>query len=441
MHQNNSLRLLLFSIFLFISGSVSGQTTAKSLEDCIDYALTHHPEVRIAELQMKDADWQIKENKSTGLPQFKAGLDYQYFIQRPGIPQSALFPGGSDEKVAFSANHSLSPSLSFNQLLYSRSYGIALKASQYYRDYSLAGIEVARQKVRYQVVEAYLPTLVLTEGLITLDKNIGSIEKLLSETKEINRAGFAEQLDVDRLELTLSTLRSERSSLVRQHEVVLNYLKFAIGMPVTDSLSLSDDLNKLLARYSDADLSSDINFMNRSEYVQVLKGRDLSALQVDLNSKTWIPTIAAFLQYSPGWQGGFGNDTKWFFIPSAVTGVSISVPIWDGGTSKARRERANLDLQEIDQQKKMLENAITLEVENARKQYLNAQERVSNQRRNLELAQRIYDTTQKKYKAGIGSSFEITHAEQELYAAQKEVIDAMYDLLVAKAAIGKALGK
>ncbi len=147
MYQNNSLRLLLASVLIFTIGAATGQNAAMSLNDCIDYALTNHPDIRVAELQVKDADWQIKENKGSGLPQFKAGLDYQYFIQRPGIPQSALFPGGSDEKVAFNANHSLAPSIALNQLIYSRSYGIALKAAQYYREYSQAGLAVTRQKM------------------------------------------------------------------------------------------------------------------------------------------------------------------------------------------------------------------------------------------------------------------------------------------------------
>lgn len=88
----------------------------------------------------------------------------------------------------------------------------------------------------------------------------------------------------------------------------------------------------------------------------------------------------------------------------------------------------------------MLENVIELEVENARKQYLSAQERASNQRRNLELAERIYQTTQTKYRAGVGSSFEITQAEQSLYTAQKNLIDSLYDFLLAKSAVRKALG-
>lgn len=440
MQNKNFLKLLFFSLFLFIFVQANGQEREMSMEDCVNYALTNHPDVKVAELALKDADWQIKESKSTGLPQFTGGVDYQYFIQRPGIPQSALFPGGSDEKVYFSANHNLAPNLSWDQLFYSRDYGLALKGAQVYRDYAQAGLALTRQNIRFQVIDAYLPTLVITEGVGILDKNISSVEKLLTETKAINKAGFAEQLDVDRLELSLSTLQTDRSNLLRQYEITVNALKFSMGMPVSDSIALVDDLDTLLVRYAFTDLTTPINFMNRAEYVQLLKARDLNALNIDLNSKTWIPTLRGFLQYSPSWQGGFGTDPRWFFIPSAIAGVSVSFTIWDGGSSKAKRERARLDVESVDQQKRTLENAITLELENARKQYINAEERVNNQRRNLELAERIYDTTQKKYRAGVGSSFEITQAEQSLYLAQKNLIDALYDFVLAKSAVRKALG-
>jgi outer membrane protein TolC len=440
MQKKNFPKLLLFSLFLFIFTQVNGQSREMGMEDCVNYALSNHPDVKVAELALKDADWQIKESKSIGLPQFSGGIDYQYFIQRPGIPQSALFPGGTDEKVYFSANHSLAPSISWDQLFYSRDYGLALRGAQVYRDYAQAGLALTRQNIRFQVIDAYLPTLVITEGVKILDKNISNVEKLLSETKAVSKAGFAEQLDVDRLELALSTLQSDRSSLLRQQEIVVNALKFTMGMPVQDSIELVDNLDTLLARYVTTDLVSQVNFMNRAEYIQLLKARDLNALQVDQNSKVWIPSVRGFLQYSPSWQGGFGDDPRWFFIPSSLAGISVSFTIWDGGLSKAKRERARLDVQSVDQQKRTLENAITLEVGNARKQYVNAQERVSNQRRNLDLAQRIFNTTETKYRAGVGSSFELTQAEQSLYTAQQNLINALYDFLLAKSAVRKALG-
>lgn len=473
-----SLKLLFFNALMLIVVQVRGQSAAMSLSDCVSYALENHPNIKVAQLQVLDADWRVKENKATGLPQVSAGLSYNYFIQRGGLPSSALGFGASgpidltsalpnfsaaqvgdlngvfgglfasdpDAKVFFNSVHSASGTLSANQLIFNNSYLLAIKAARYYREYVNHQLDVSKQTVRNQVTDAYLPALLLSENLGILDKNISNLEKLFNETKAINKAGFAEQLDVDRLELSLANLRSERGSLARQREIVVSALKFTMGMPVATDLSPTDDLAKLLTAYADADLATPVNLMNRPEYVQLLKGRDLGVLQVDLYRKPWMPTVAGFVQWQGGLQGGFGDKDsegfdKWFFIPSTLAGVSVSVPLYDGGGSKAKKQRAILQVETIEAQRKMLENAINLEVESARKQYANAAERVANQQKNLALAQRIYDTTQTKYKAGIGSSFEITQAESGLYAAQQSLMQAQYDLLTAKVAIRKALGQ
>lgn len=439
MHQH----ILLLITLLFLGGlPVRGHAQQPmSLNDAVQYALTNAPEIKVAQLQVVDADWQIKENTASALPQLSGSIGYQYFIQRPGIPASALgFPGAGDEKVAFSPLHTLSPTLQYNQLFFSNSYRVAKKAAKYYRAYTEQKLVATKRSVHDKVVEAYLPALLISDNLATLDKNIGNLEKLLSDTREINKAGFAEQLDVDRLDLSLSSIRSERTNLVRQREIVVNALKFTMGMPVSQELVLADDVEKLMAIYTEADMTSQVNLMDRPDYVELLKSRELSALQIELNSKPWMPSFAGFLQYQPAFQGGFGEDTKWFFIPSMVAGVSVNINIWDGGITKARRERAMVTIQTLDTQKQLLENAISLEVETARKQYVSAQERVTSQQRNLDLAQRIYDTTQTKYKSGIGSSFEVTTAEQELYSAQQNVMQARFDLLTARVSIRKALG-
>lgn len=434
-------KILLVALALPWAATTLPAQTPMRLSECVQYAVDNNPQMKIAKLQIADADWQIKENTATGLPQISAGISYQYFLQRPGIPASALgFPGAGDEKVFFNAYHSLTPSISLSQLLFSNSYLIALKASRYYREYVQLQLATAQKTLRDQVTDAYLPALLLSENLLVLDKNIANLTNLLRETSATFEAGFAEQLDVDRLQLSLTTLRSERDNLARQRDIVLNALKMAMGMPVKQEIALADDLQKLLAQYATADVAAEINYMSRPEYVTLLKGRELSVLQTDLYRKPWMPTVALFAQYQPGWQGAFGDDTKWFFIPSAVVGVSVTVPIWDGGGTKAKRERAIIAVQTVDAQKELLENALTLEVENARKQFLNATERTKSQQQNLDLAQRIYNTTQTKYKAGVGSSFELVTAEQQLYAAQQALMQAQYDLLTAKVALKKALG-
>lgn len=478
LHQYAQKLALLVALLMLGSGVQAQGSQAMSLDDCIRYALENHPDIKAAQLQIKDADWRVKENLSTGLPQVSAGATYSGFIQRGGLPSSALGFGSSgpvdlspiltsfssgqvselntvfggifasdpDSKIFFNPVHSVSGNISVNQLIFNNSYLIGLRAAKYYRQYVEHQLAVTRQTVRNQVTDAYLPALLISDNLTILDKNIGNLEKLMNDTKAINQAGFAEQLDVDRLELSISTLRSERGNLARQQEIVINALKFNMGMPIAEAITLSDNTGALLASSETVDMESPVNFMSRPEYLLLLKGRELNNLQVDLYRKPWMPTVAGFMQWQPSYQGGFGaSDSegfdKWFYISSAVAGLSVSIPIYDGGGSKAKRERAVISAQTVDIQKGMLENALALELDAARKQYLNAQERVASQEKNVTLAQKIYDTTQTKYRAGVGSSFEITQAESGLYSAQQGLLQAQYDLLTAKIAIRKALGQ
>ena len=448
MYRNRLPALLFVCLWILGSATPALSQSTMSLDNCVQYAFEKNPQMQIAQLQIADADWQIKENKAIGLPQISVGLNYQYFIQRPGVPASVFQfgppdPAGDtlgDIKIAFSPKHNLTPSITLNQLFFSNSYLVGLRAARYYREFVAHQVKLTEKTLRDQITDAYLPALLIAENLLVLDKNIANLEKLHQETKATQEAGFAEQLDVDRLQLALSSLRSERDNLDRQRDIVLNALKMAMGMPINESISLSDDLKKLLSDYAATDIAGQLNYMNRPEYVQLLKGRELNLLQAELYSKTWLPTVAGFIQYQPGWQGAFAEDSKWFFIPSAVAGISITVPLWDGGAAKAQRERVLIAGKTIDTQKQLLENALNLEFENAKKQFMNASERVKSQQNNLDLAQRIHSTTQIKYKAGVGSSFELVSSEQQLYSAQQALMQAQYDLLSAKVAVKKALG-
>jgi outer membrane protein TolC len=406
-----------------------------SLEQCIEYALANSPDVKVASLKVADAEWQIQENKSFGYPQLQAGLGYQHFLKVPALPASALGFGTSDERIAFQLRNNANGSLGWNQLLFSNDYLLGLRAARLLRELAEEELEATRRAVRNTVTDAYLPTLIIAESVGILDKNIGTIQTLLNETEATRQAGFAEQLDVDRLRLTRSTLNSQRANIIRQRETVVNALKFTMGYPVVEPLEVSDDIETLLATYGVIDTAAVLNLSDRPEYRQILKARALQNLDVERYARPWMPTVGGFLSG----QGSFQGNSELFWIPSAVAGVSASINLWDGGISRARRERAKLAVANIEQQEAKLVNALHLEVVNAQKTYVSAMEDYRNRRDNLALAERIYETTQVKFRAGVGSSFELVTTEQQLFDAQRALIDAQFQLLSALSDYRQAL--
>ena len=119
----------------------------------------------------------------------------------------------------------------------------------------------------------------------------------------------------------------------------------------------------------------------------------------------------------------------------------MSVPIFDGFTKKAQIEQRLIDRDKIRTAGKLLENSIELEQHQAKIEYFNALEQVENQQENLDLAERIQKTALIKYKEGLGSSLEVTTAEGDLYQTQGLHIQALFNLITAKAKLDRALGK
>lgn len=432
-------RRLLFTILpLSFVLSLSAQKTM-SLSDAIEYAMTNHPDVRIAKLNVKDAEWRIKENKATALPQLSLGVNYQFFIQQPSLPAEALGFGGGEpgQKINFQLRNNLSGRIEYDQLLFNNSYLVGLKAAKLYRQYVDLELSSVREKVRNSVTDAYLPALLISESVKVLDKNIENQQKLFNDTKATYKAGFVEQLDVDRLDYLLSTLKTQRDNLARQKETIINVLKFTLNIPANEDIILSDDLDALLQKYVTLNPDEALDYNNRPDYATILKARELNQVEVELYQKDWLPTVSFFASYNPSFQG----NNKYYWIPSAVAGLAINMPIYDGGLSRAKQERATIAAMQVDEQKNMLVRSFDLEIENARNQYKNAKQKVENQDHDLALAQKIYDTTQIKFKSGVGSSYEVTQALAGLFQAQGDLVNARFELLKAVVAINKALGK
>jgi outer membrane protein len=438
-------QLILFPLLLVCVFLQAQEPKQFTLEEAIKYALENSVDMRLAQINIADAEEQIVESRSFGIPQVSAGVDYQYFLQVPAsVVDISNFdpsvPEGTYEKLEFGLKNNLTASINARALLFDASYLTGLRAAKSYRNYAQQDRERVAYDVKNKIIEAYLPALILEEAKNTLLKNINNLNNLLTETQALYKEGFVEQLDVDRLVLSLANLENRVENVDQQIELTYNVLKFQMAYPIQDPIIAVDDIEKLFVFASEEELNSDINYNRRPEVRVLDLGIQLNELNIKFNQSGYLPSLSAIGSYQQSAQGNnLFNNPVW--VPSSVVGLQLNVPIFDGFEKRAKVNRAKLDLEEAQNQKSQLIEAITLEVSNARTSYISALQRLENQRKNMDLAEKIYNTTQIKYKEGIGSSLEITQAEQSLYETQQNYIQARYDLLVAKRALDKALGE
>jgi outer membrane protein len=442
-----------------------------TLEDAVKYALDNSNTIKTAQQNLTDADLRIRENLTASLPKVDAKLDLQHWLLQPKIPSSALgFGGGTadafgniyqnlgilaqssgatlvippptdagDGKIAFQLKNSFSGGITVSQLVYSGSYNEAKRAARDYKSLVRTQLDSKIEDVRNKVVDAYLPALMIDEGVKTLNQNIKNLEKTLVEVKATFKAGFIEQLDVDRLEFSIGNLKAQRDNLIRQRETPINALKLTISFPLEKNLELADDLNSLLKPMSETEINEALDLQKRAQIRELEASQKLLEIQVDVIKASALPTVAAFVSANYGVQGNKLNSL--FGVPSALVGVSVNYNIWDNGERKIKIQRAQIQLDQFKMVRQDAERGMTLQTMVARNSINTTKKNLEAQEKNLALAERIYSVTQKKYKEGVGSSLELTAAERDIYQAQSNVRSAQFDLLKAQRELLKALGK
>jgi len=359
------MKKLPFIFFLFFYSSAvfaQGSNLTFSLSEAINYAYDHNVNVKIAKENISDADAQIIERRAIGIPTINGTINFQHYLKVPvsvlpnqieeviRLGNGGTLPPDYSNQAAFVLKNSFNAGLDLNALIFDGSYFTALKAAKAFKEYVGQELVAQERSVRDQVVEAYLPPLIVDENLKILAKNIANLEGMLTETKATYKAGFIEQLDVDRLELSLANLRTEVDNLTRQKELALNYLKFVMGYPVNEKITISDNLDDLLNLASDEDLTAPVNYLNRPEYRVAQTGMKLHEYNIRVNKDGYLPSVAGFVNYQYGYQGNslFGSDGFW--VPTSVAGLRVNVPIFDGFNKKAKIERAKIAM-EIDRKR------------------------------------------------------------------------------------------
>ena len=442
---------------------VHSQSNSFSLEEAISFTLVHSDQIKLERLELADAVASVREFKSIGLPKVNANLNYQYNIIKQSqavedfispsvygvlfsenvLEERELGPPESFE-FSFNTNHFVVGGIEASTLLFDGSYLVGLQAAKFYTDLVEKSMSVTEQELVANTTKAYLACLILDENEKVLNGNIEVLKKIEKETKTIYNEGFAEQLDVDRLTLTVYNLENQLNQLRKNKQLNLNFLKFQMNYPASDEITLANSLMQLfpLEMLDQMDLPTDGAYKNRAEFDELNAAQILNETDLKRIEKGNLPSIRASAGLSASLQrNNLFDENQAGLLPASFVGLGISVPIYDGNERSAQVQRREIAIEKTSLQIEQLTKAIQLEVKNATIAYFNAKDNLEFAKKSLRLSQNIYDKAVIKYKEGVGSSLELNQAEQALFQQQAAYINALYELVTSKVNIEIATGQ
>ena len=442
--KSRTMKLFTISfLLLFAAVSNAQKINSFTVQQAVDYAKQNSVQVKNALLDYQVQKQTNREITSVAYPQISASGNFNDYLV---IPTSLLpaeiagGPAGTYFPVKFGTKYNASGGFDVSQLLFDGQVFVGLIARGVALKFYEKQTEITEEMINVNVQKIYYQLVVGKQQMTSVDANIGRFEKLLKDTKEIYKQGFAERLDVDKVSVQLNNLQTEKIKIQSQLDAGNAGLKFLMNMPQKELLLLTDSITE--DKIKENILADNYKYEDRKEYQFLTIAKQLNEFNVRRYKLSYLPVLSAFGNYSKNAQRqrfDFFKGGQWF--TTSLIGLRLSVPIFDGFAKSARVQKAKIEVQRSNNTIEQLKSSIDNDVAQARLKITASVVTMDNQKRNIELAEKVYNTTKIKYEQGLGNNQEIYNAQTELKIAQNNYYSALYDAIIAKIDYQKATGK
>lgn len=423
---------------LFISLQVKAQQTVIhefSAKDCIEYGLQNNVQVKNTLLDIQVQQQDNRAVTALALPAVNGNGGYTDYLSIPTSLLPAEFFGGVPGTyipIKFGTKYNASGSVTLKQILFDGSVFVGLQARKTSIDYRQKNLAVTEDMIRENIYKIYYQLVVSRTQISQIDANIARSQNLLRVNSGLYKNGFGEQIEVDRTSVQLANFQTQKVAV--ENTIANGYygLKFLMGMPVKDSLVLTDSI-------TDEQLKSGLlnegnyNYENRNDYQVLQSELKLQEFNVKRYKLAYIPVLSLTGNYLIQGQGtDFNIFSKGQWFSSSYIGLNLSVPIFNGFEKDANIKKAKLQLQQTQNQLNDYKNSIDNGISQAVNTYYAAISTIDFQKKNVQLAEQVFNQSQKKYESGLGTTLDVTNAQSDLSVAQSNYINAMYEAVIAK---------
>jgi outer membrane protein TolC len=441
-----------------------GTALRLSLEEAQQYAVEHNAAMQNADLETKKAELSRWKTLSTMLPQVKAGFDYQNMcgytmnFGSRGMDMSSMMPESvtlgtlgtfpltfnypaTEESSESSSGIAMNPSGTFSitasialtgaQIVGTMLQNIAMKMTDISR-------QQTEQETRANVKNVYVSILVMEQTVGLLDSSLANMERLAATSQSAVDVGASEQVDADKLQVQVASLRSSINSTRRSLQMLRNSLLLQLGADVDAQIELTTTVDDILNVDNAAQLLSRGFDIERNYNYQLLEQNEkLAKSNVTMAWMDFTPTLSAYYQYSA--KTYFGKDEGFNMTPPNMVGANVSLPLFSSGTRLANIKSAKIDYQEAVNNKRQAEDGLRVQYNQLRYDLATALETYDIQSRNLEVTQRVFNNVAEKYRYGRASSLEVTTASTDIISAQSNYIQAVMSVVSAQISLENLL--
>ena len=398
-----------------------------SLEEAQDYAVQTNRSLRNASLAVQKAYAQRWQTIASMLPQVDLSWSFTsmmgYEMNFGGMP-IAMNDNGT---LGVTASVGINGQAIVGALL----NNVAIDMQQ-------LSLQQSEDNLRANIKTSYASVLVLQNVVNLLNTSLDNIERMAEMTQRSVDVGAAEQTAADLIKVRANTLKNNINANLRSTQLALNALKVLLDVPAETQLVLTSTLEDFLSAEAIlALLGNDFILENNLNYQLLEKNVDIAKKNVHMASWAYGPTVAVAYQYSE--KSYFGKSEGLNMTPPNAISLNISMPLWSSGKRAAGVIEKKIALEEA--RNTFAETANNLGIQNEQLRYnlQNGYETYINEKDNMAVTQRVFESTTNKFNQGAASNLDLVNASNDLITAQSSYVQAVLTLVNAQVELEKFL--
>jgi len=446
------LGILLFATTINVS-MAQNDTVSLNLREARQFALENNRDLLNAKEDIAVSEAEYKATRAEGLPQVDGTVDYttnfNYEVEfdpsagektsTPDIDPTLLDEG--DREVLNAIQQMMAPSepatilmedqmnarVRVSQLIFSGQYWVGLETAKIAKELAKKQVDQTELEVKKQITNIYYLILISEKSLEILNENIANLKNVLEHTRNMARTGLVEETDVDQIRMSLSKLKNNRASTKRNIRVNYKMLKIQMGLDRNKNIVIRDSLSSVMDKTEDDLLVKNLELNNNPSFQLLESQEQMKEKQVDLKKWAYAPNLTGYYSYTEKIM-----TTGFDLSPNNAAGFTLSVPIFSSGSRKAKVNKAKIELDKTRRNKEKLEDQLKLQEDQLKYELKSALENYQTQKKNVKVAERVYNNTHNKYSQGLVSSMDLTQANNNYLEAKSNYVSSVLKLLQAK---------
>lgn len=408
-----------------------------SRQECIDIALSQSPTIKVADLEVQRVNYSKRETIGNLLPSIGFTLSYQRSIELQTIRMNM---GGQSQKLKMGSDNTWNTGFSLQLPVIAPTLWKAISISDTQIAQNLESARSSRLEMVNQVNKAYyaLMLAVASKGVIKQQYDIAKY------TAEIFRKQFEEgtasEYDVLRSEVQVRNIEPsllDADISVKQCQLSLNVL-----MGIDDALNLypnvtMEDMQQDMYSY----LMETKSLSGNSSLRSLELSQKMAKQNVDMKKLSWLPTLAA--SFNVSWlslsNGPMFRDLD--FSPYSNVGLSLSLPIFSGGTKWYQLKQAQVQQKELEFQHENLVNSLNMQVDLALDNINRQAKQIDSSKEGVRQAKKAHDIMLKSFQIGAASYLQLQDSELANSSAQLSYLQSIYNYLISTSELDLLLGK